>query len=103
VTKTDIVKRIHDVDGVSEDEAEGLLEWVLTLSKSTLQRGEEISITGFGKFRVRTKKARIGRNPRTGEEITIPARRVVTFHASALLKEYVNTDHSMGRSRAMES
>jgi hypothetical protein len=52
--------------------------------------GEEITITGFGKFRVRSKNVRVGRNPRTGREITIPPRRVVTFQASSLLKKYVN-------------
>jgi integration host factor subunit alpha len=96
MTKTEIGKRIHEQAEISEDEAESVLEQILELLKSTLQRGEEIIVTGFGKFRVRGKKARVGRNPRTGEQITIPARRVVTFHASPLLKEYVNTSEPTG-------
>jgi len=91
MTKTDIAKHVQEVAGISEHDAEALLEQIIELVKSTLKVGEEVTVTGFGKFRVRTKNARIGRNPRTGEEITIPARRVVTFQASLLLKEYVNT------------
>ena len=90
MTKADIGKRIHELAGISENESESVLENILEVLKSTLQRGEDITITGFGKFRVRTKRPRVGRNPRTGEEITIPARRVVTFQASPLLKEYVS-------------
>jgi integration host factor subunit alpha len=93
MTKADIAKHVQEVAGISEHEAEALLDQILELVKSTLKVGEEVTVTGFGKFRVRTKNARIGRNPRTGEEITIPARRVVTFQASRLLKEYVNTGH----------
>jgi integration host factor subunit alpha len=91
MTKTDIAKRIQDVLGMSERDAEGVLEQILELLKSTLKAGEDINLTGFGRFRVRSKNARLGRNPRTGEEITIPARRVVSFQASTLLKHDVNT------------
>jgi nucleoid DNA-binding protein len=91
MTKADIAKHVQEVAGFSEHEAEALLEQILELVKSTLKVGEEVTVTGFGKFRVRTKNARVGRNPRTGEEIMIPARGVVTFQASRLLKAYVNT------------
>jgi integration host factor subunit alpha len=90
MTKADIARRIHQQVGLSEHEAGELLDWILALFKSTLQNGEEIAITGFGKFTVRSKHARTGRNPRTREETTISARRVVTFHASPLLKAEVN-------------
>jgi len=93
MTKADIAKHVQEVAGITEHEAEALLDQILELVKSTLKVGEEVTVTGFGKFRVRTKNARSGRNPRTGEEITIPARRVVAFQASRLLKEYVNTGH----------
>jgi integration host factor subunit alpha len=88
--KADIARRIHQQVGVSENEAVELLDRILELFKSILQRGEPIAIVGFGKFTVRNKGPRKGRNPRTGEETTISARRVVTFHPSALLKAYVN-------------
>lgn len=94
MTKPEICKRIHEQAGISEHDAESVFEQIIELLKSVLQTGEEIAITGFGKFRVRSKTARVGRNPRTGESVTIPARRVVTFQASSLLKKYVNTDQS---------
>jgi integration host factor subunit alpha len=87
--KADIADRIHVLADISDHAAEAILEFVLDLMKSSLQRGEDITFTGFGKFRVRSKTARRGRIPRTGEEITIPARRVVTFHASGVLKDDV--------------
>ena len=87
--KADIATRIQEMAGISDHAAEDVLEWILELLKATLQRGEDITITGFGNFRVRSKTARRGRNPRTGEEIDIPARRVVTFRASAVLKDNV--------------
>ena len=89
MNKSDIATRIHDLTGLSEHEAEDVLEWILELLKSTLQQGEDIAIVGFGKFRVRSKHARRVRIPRTGEEMQIPAHRVVTFQASGLLKAYV--------------
>jgi integration host factor subunit alpha len=96
MTKADIARQIQNQVGISEYDAETLFERILDLLKAALKNGEEITITGFGKFRVRSKNVRVGRNPRTGEAITIPARRVVTFHASPLLKEYVNTSEPTG-------
>ena len=90
MTKADIATHIHERADIPEGQALELLEWILDLMKSTLQRGEEIKIVGLGRFLVRSKKSRTGRNPRTGEEITISPRRVATFQASALFKEYVN-------------
>jgi integration host factor subunit alpha len=89
MTKADIAKRVQEMAGISEQDAANLLERSLNLLKSTLQSGEEITISGFGKFRVRSKDASNVRIPRTGEEMLIPARRVVTFHASSLLKNYI--------------
>lgn len=88
--KAEIVTRIHQEAGVSLEDAARLLEWILGLFKTTLQAGEPITISGFGKFTVRSKGARPGRNPITGEAIMISARRVVTFHASHLFKTHVN-------------
>jgi integration host factor subunit alpha len=83
MTKADIVKSVHQQAGVAETEAVDLLEYILELLMST-QQGEPIVITGFGKFTVRKKGSRPGRNPRTGEAITIQARKVVTFRPSSL-------------------
>lgn len=89
--KLDIATRIYQQAGIPMDEAAKLLDFILGLLKTTIQAGESIVIAGFGKFTVRNKLARIGRNPQTGEAVTISARRVVTFHASPLLKQQVNS------------
>ncbi len=88
--KADIVSCIRQQTGISTHEADEVLDWILALFKSTLQRGESLAVARFGTFRVRSKSPRKGRNPRTGEEVTIAGRRVVTFHASSLLKAAVN-------------
>lgn len=89
--KLDIATRIHQEAGIPINEAAKLLEWIVGFLKTTLQAGEPIIIAGFGKFAVREKHARSGRNPRTGEALTISARRVVTFHASPLFKAQLNS------------
>jgi integration host factor subunit alpha len=68
-----------------------MVEYILDILKSGLQNGEAIKIAGFGNFIVRSKRERKGRNPRTGEEIAITPRRVVTFRPSQLFKKYVNS------------
>jgi len=88
--KVDIATHIHQQAEISKEEAVRLLDWFLGFLKTTLQAGEPISIPGFGKFTVRQKHARPGRNPKTGEALTISARRVVTFHASPQFKTHVN-------------
>jgi len=89
--KADIARRIHQQTGISETQAATLLDWFLELLKTTLQAGEPITIYGFGTFTVRSKRARQGRNPRTGEAVMIAARRVVSFHPSLRLKTEVNS------------
>ena len=88
--KLDIARRIHQEAGISEQEAATLLDSILDLFKATLQKGEPIAIQNFGNFTVRAKAPRLGRNPRTGEEIMISPRRVVIFRASAQFKTEVN-------------
>jgi len=88
--KADIAGRIHEQLGIPENEAATLLEWILGLLKTTLQQGEPIAISNFGKFTVRSKASRPGRNPHTGKGIMIAARRVVIFSGSRCLKNEVN-------------
>lgn len=90
MTKADIARSIHQQAGVAETEAADLLERILELLSSTLQQGEPINITGFGKFAVRKKGPRPGRNPRTGQTVIIPARKAVTFRPSSSWKAEVN-------------
>ena len=92
MTKADIIEAVYEkVGGVSKKEAADIVEIIFNTIKTTLEGGEKIKISGFGNFLVREKKARIGRNPQTGQEITISARRVLTFKPSQVLKHALNS------------
>lgn len=91
MTKADIVEALYEKVGFSKKEAADLVELVFDSLKQTLAKGEKIKISGFGNFLVREKRARIGRNPQTGEQIEISARRVLTFRPSQVLRAEVNT------------
>ena len=90
VTKADIVEKVYEKIGFSKKEASELVEMVFNSLKSTLQKGDKVKISGFGNFMVRGKNERIGRNPQTGEQIKISARRVLTFRPSQVLKAMLN-------------
>jgi integration host factor subunit alpha len=91
MTKADIVERIYEKVGFSKKESAELVETVFDLMKSTLEEGDKIKIAGFGNFVVKEKSDRRGRNPQTGEEITIMARKILTFKPSQVLKSAINT------------
>jgi integration host factor subunit alpha len=90
VTKSDIVERIQNSTGMKKKDAEETVECFFDTLKATLESGEDIKIVGFGKFEVKSKTARRGRNPQTGEEITIESRQILTFKASSVLKQAIN-------------
>ena len=90
MTKADIIESVYNKVGFSKKESAEIVELVFDTMKETLEKGEKIKISGFGNFIVREKKARIGRNPQTGEEIEISARRVLTFRPSQVLKNALN-------------
>jgi integration host factor subunit alpha len=93
MTKVDIIERVYErVGGLSKKDASDLVELVFDLMKFTLENGEKIKLSGFGNFLVRDKRARIGRNPQTNAEIVIPARRVLSFKPSQVLKEALNKE-----------
>jgi integration host factor subunit alpha len=91
MTKADIVERIYEKVGFSKKESAELVETVFDLMKSTLEEGDKIKIAGFGNFVVKEKSDRRGRNPQTGEEITIMARKILTFKPSQVLKSAINS------------
>lgn len=91
MTKADIVEKIAEKCGITKRESIDMVESVFSILKSTLEDGEDIKISGFGKFEVKKKHARKGRNPQTGEAITIDARSVLTFKPSSILKSAVNS------------
>ncbi|TGU72401.1 integration host factor subunit alpha [Geomonas terrae] len=90
MTKADIVEKIYEKVGFSKKESAELVETVFDLIKSTLEEGDKIKIAGFGNFVVKEKSDRRGRNPQTGEEITIVARKILTFKPSQVLKSAIN-------------
>jgi len=90
MTKADIVDKIHNSTGMSKKDSYEMLEAVFSLMKDTLASGEKIKVAGFGVFEVKQKKDRRGRNPQTGETITISARKVLTFKPSEVLKKDIN-------------
>ena len=92
MTKADIVERIQANTGLSKKDAADTLETVFSIIKSTLEAGENIKISGFGNFEIKQKKDRRGRNPQTGEDMIITARKVLSFKLSTILKSAVNND-----------
>jgi len=90
LTKAAIIGHVADHLGCVKREAEDYVESVLAIMKETLESGETLKIAGFGSFIVKQKVARRGRNPQTGDKITIEARRVVTFKPSTILRAAIN-------------
>src|ERR1700693_4648742 len=90
VTRAHLAEIIHSEVGLSRNECADLLETVLGRVSATLQAGESVKISGFGTFSVRQKGRRVGRNPKTGEEVPILPRRVLVFPPSHGLKSHVN-------------
>ena len=90
MTKAGIVSYVYENVGVNKKEATDFVEAVFETMKETLENGDSIKISGFGKFEVREKGKRVGRNPRTGIEIEIPERRVLRFKISQVLKTELN-------------
>jgi integration host factor subunit alpha len=90
VTKAQVVERVRQATGLGWNESGDLLEAVLDAMKETLEAGENIKISGFGSFIVRSKAPRRGRNPQTTASIVIPKRRVLTFKPSQVLRQSLN-------------
>ena len=91
LTKSDIVKQLNDEIGLNKREAKELVDSFFDNIKKLLSQGHEVKLSGFGNFQLKDKSSRPGRNPRTGEDVEITARRVVTFKSGQKLKESVKT------------
>ncbi|HMO68130.1 MAG TPA: integration host factor subunit alpha [Novosphingobium sp.] len=89
LTRAEIADALNRKLGLSRAESLGLVESILDKMSDALERGENVKISGFGTFLLRDKTERIGRNPKTGVEVPITPRRVLTFRASQLLKERI--------------
>ncbi|MDX1606944.1 MAG: integration host factor subunit alpha [Candidatus Competibacterales bacterium] len=97
LTKADMAERLFEEVGLNKREAKQLVESFFEEIRSALEQGEQVKLSGFGNFDLRDKNQRPGRNPKTGEEIPISARRVVTFRPGQKLKARV--DHHNGEER----
>ncbi len=89
MTKADIVEEVYSRVGFSKKESSDVVETVLEMIKKTLEDGDVVKIAGFGNFSIRNKGSRKGRNPKTGQEIEITPRKVVTFKPSQVFKEHI--------------
>ena len=90
MTKAELVDKVYENVGLPKKKSADLVELVLEVIKATLETEEKIKIPGFGNFVVKAKSDRRGRNPQTGEAITIEARKVLTFKPSVILKTLIN-------------
>jgi len=90
ITKSEIIDLLYEKTGLTRKECVSSVEATIDIIKEELGKGNDIKISGFGKWTVNSKKERKGRNPQTGEAITIGARKVVTFKPSNILKDTLN-------------
>jgi integration host factor subunit alpha len=95
LTKAELIDSVYEKVGFSKKEAAELVELVFESMKEELCKGGAIKISGFGKFRVRNKKSRMGRNPQTGDAMVISARKVLTFTPSRILRDGINGKSSV--------
>jgi integration host factor subunit alpha len=93
LTKAELADLLFDQVGLNKREAKEMVENFFEEIRFALEKGDSVKLSGFGNFQLREKPQRPGRNPKTGEEMPISARRVVTFHASQKLKAMVETVH----------
>ncbi|MDR2874365.1 MAG: integration host factor subunit alpha [Methylobacillus sp.] len=99
LTKADLADMLFEQVGLNKREAKDMVEAFFEEVRSTLELGDIVKLSGFGNFELRQKSERPGRNPKTGEEIPITARRVVTFHASHKLKSRVENNYGGAAAR----
>ncbi|WND02242.1 integration host factor subunit alpha [Temperatibacter marinus] len=90
LTRADLTEKIYDELGLSRSESASLVESVLDEISDRLVDGENVKISSFGSFMVREKNGRIGRNPKTGEEVPIDPRRVLVFRPSQVMRDQIN-------------
>ena len=94
MTKADLVAEIAQAAGLSKSDAEAVVNTVLGSIVEALQRGDKVELRGFGSFRLRIRRPRIGRNPKTGEKVQVPGKAVPYFKPGKELKEMLNPDEA---------
>ncbi len=103
MTKADLVEKIFEKIGLSKKEAQEIIEILFDTMKQTFIEGESVKISGFGTFNVRQKMARRGRNPKTGDDLEITPRRVITFRASNQLKAFMEKMMSKSAQQSLKT
>ena|SRR3954463_1715834 len=96
LTRADLSEAVHQEVGLTRQDCAGLVERTLDLIAEALERGQIVKLSGFGVFQVRAKRARMGRNPKTGEPASIDPRRVISFRASQVMKAMVDRAQANG-------
>ncbi len=99
ITRADLTEAVYRNVGVSRNESSAFVERILDEMSASLERGDQVKISSFGTFAVRSKNMRMGRNPKTGEEVPISPRRVISFRASHVLKDSINEGHRSGANK----
>ena len=92
LTKDRIINRVHEEVGLGKSQARRIVERLFEIMKTTLASGDNLLISGFGKFMVKSKRARRGRNPQTQTDLQLRARKVVVFKTSGVLRKKMNAD-----------
>ncbi len=103
LTKADLIEEVLRVTELPRKESESIVETIFDSIIESLQKGDKIEIRGFGSFRTRQRRGRTGRNPKTGEKVEVPAKRIPFFKPSKELKDFVNSTEAAGMTAAAEA
>ena len=103
LTKADLIEEVLKVTELPRKESETIVETIFDSIIEAIQKGEKIEIRGFGSFRTRQRKGRVGRNPKTGEKVEVPAKRIPFFKPSKELKDFVNSDAAAALTSAADT
>ena len=102
LTKADLIEEVLRITELPRKESETIVETIFDNIIQALQKGEKIEIRGFGSFRTRERRGRVGRNPKTGEKVEVPAKKIPFFKPSKELKDFVNNSPAPAQSAASE-
>jgi len=103
LTKADLIEEVLRLTELPRKESETIVETIFDSIIQAIQKGEKIEIRGFGSFRTRQRRGRTGRNPKTGEKVDVPAKRIPFFKPSKELKDFVNSEEAAGMTAAAEA
>jgi integration host factor subunit beta len=103
LTKADLIEEVLRITELPRKESETIVETIFDSIIESIQKGEKIEIRGFGSFRTRQRRGRVGRNPKTGEKVEVPAKKIPFFKPSKELKDFVNSAEAVASAEASSS